>query len=186
MTDLSPIRRIVTGHNERGKAIISSDGITPTVFQLPTIPGIVFHEVWNTQQTPAIIDNGSDPTSKPVTLQPAPGGTTIRVVDIPPDSVQNSISEEALTDAFADLGASHAADTQTNKRHKIMHRTETIDYGILLSGELWLVVDEGEVRLKPGDIVVQRGTNHAWSNRSEETARIAFILIDGEFADEIR
>ncbi|WP_428243182.1 cupin domain-containing protein [Gynuella sp.] len=186
MTNLPPVRRIVTGHNEHGKATISSDGTTTTVLQIPAIPGIVFHEVWNTQQTPAIIDNSDDPTGKPVTLQPASGGTTIRVVDIPPDSVQNNISEEALTDAFADLGASHAADTQTDKRHKIMHRTETIDYGILLSGELWLMVDEGEVLLKPGDIVVQRGTNHAWSNRSEETARIAFILIDGEFAEEIR
>ena len=67
-----------------------------------------------------------------------------------------------------------------------MHRTETVDYGILLSGEVWLVVDEGETRLAPGDVVVQRGTNHAWSNRAEETARMAFVLVDGRFADELR
>ena len=67
-----------------------------------------------------------------------------------------------------------------------MHRTETVDYGILLSGEVWLVVDEGETRLAPGDVVVQRGTNHAWSNRTEETARMAFVLVDGRFAGELR
>ena len=62
-----------------------------------------------------------------------------------------------------------------------MHRTETVDYGIVLSGKLWLVLDEGEVELGPGDIVVQRGTNHAWSNRTEETARMVFVLLDGSF-----
>ena len=185
MTDMKPVRRIVTGHNDQGKAIISSDSSTPTVYQIPSVPGIVFHEVWGTQQTPAIIANDDDPTLASVTLQPARNGTKIRVVDIPPDSIQNSASDEDLAEAFADIGASHAADTQANKRHKIMHRTETIDYGILLSGELWLMVDEGEVQLNPGDIVVQRGTNHAWSNRSQETARIAFILIDGQFAEGI-
>ena len=66
-----------------------------------------------------------------------------------------------------------------------MHRTETIDYGILLAGELWLVLDEGETKLTPGDVVIQRGTNHAWSNRTNETARMVFILLDGKFAEGI-
>jgi uncharacterized cupin superfamily protein len=65
--------------------------------------------------------------------------------------------------------------------HKLMHRTETIDYGILISGELWLIVDEGETKLNVGDVVIQRGTNHAWANRSNEIARMAFILLDGKF-----
>jgi quercetin dioxygenase-like cupin family protein len=62
-----------------------------------------------------------------------------------------------------------------------MHRTKTVDYGIVLSGEIYLVVDEGETLLKPGDVVVQRGTNHAWSNRSDEPCRMAFVLVDGKW-----
>jgi quercetin dioxygenase-like cupin family protein len=66
-----------------------------------------------------------------------------------------------------------------------MHRTETVDYGILIEGELWLILDEDEVKLAPGDVVVQRGTNHGWSNRTDKSARIAFILLDGTFADSV-
>jgi uncharacterized cupin superfamily protein len=66
-----------------------------------------------------------------------------------------------------------------------MHRTETIDYGILISGELWLIVDEGETKLNVGDVVIQRGTNHAWANRSNKVARMAFILLDGKFDEGI-
>jgi quercetin dioxygenase-like cupin family protein len=70
-------------------------------------------------------------------------------------------------------------------KHPFMHRTETIDYGIVLSGEIWLVLDDEEVHLRPGDIVVQRGTIHAWSNRGTEVCRMAFVLIDGKFSDEV-
>ena len=124
------------------------------------------------------------PDARRAAARAAAGGTRIRIVDIPPDSVQNALTPEEAAAAFAAIGAAHAHGL--DGPHALMHRTETVDYGIVLSGEVWLVVDEGETRLGPGDVVVQRGTNHAWSNRTEETARMAFVLVDGRFADELR
>lgn len=78
------------------------------------------------------------------------------------------------------------ATGKADSKHKLMHRTETLDYGIVTEGEVWLVLDDGEVHLKRGDIVVQRGTNHAWSNRSEQMARMVFILLDGRYAETLK
>jgi quercetin dioxygenase-like cupin family protein len=109
----------------------------------------------------------------------------IRVVDIPPDSAQNQISDEDAAAAFAEMGEAKASTGHAHAKHKLMHRTETLDYGIVTEGELWLIVDGDEVHLKRGDVVVQRGTNHAWSNRTEEMARIVFILLDGRYTPEL-
>jgi len=115
-------------------------------------------------------------------LAPPANGSLIRVVDIPPDSVQNAVSAEDAAAAFHEIGAGHAGTGQSDSPHRLMHRTETIDYGVVLRGKVWLVLDADEVELGPGDIVVQRGTNHAWSNRSEETVRMVFVLLDGRYA----
>jgi mannose-6-phosphate isomerase-like protein (cupin superfamily) len=149
------------------------------------VPGTVFHEIWNSAASPAVLDNASDPTDKPLQLSPGALGSVIRVVDIPPDSQQNQISAEEAAAAFAEIGQSHAGTGTADSKHKLMHRTETLDYGIVTEGEVWLVVDEEEVQLKRGDVVVQRGTNHAWSNRTEAMARMVFILLDGRFAPEL-
>jgi mannose-6-phosphate isomerase-like protein (cupin superfamily) len=182
---LPSVRRVVTGHNENGRAIISMDGAPPTIVPLQAVPGTVFYEMWNTTTSPVRIDNGADPTIKPLQLRPTPRGSMIRVLDIPPDSSQNQISDADAAAAFAEIGAANVGTGHANGPHKLMHRTETIDYAIVISGELWLIVDEGETRLGPGDIVIQRGTNHAWSNRTEQPARIVFVLLDGKFADEV-
>ena len=182
---LSNVRRIVTGHNAQGKAIIAMDGAPPETIELKAVPGTVFHEIWNTNASPAPIDNGDDPTRRRLQLHPTPQGSIIRIVDIPPDAVQNQISEANIAAGFAQIGAAGATTHGSDAPHKRMHRTETIDYGILLAGEIWLVLDEGETKLSPGDIVIQRGTNHAWSNRTSEPARMLFILLDGKFAEGI-
>jgi Cupin domain len=182
---LPTMRRIVTGHNEAGKAIIASEGPPPTTMEFKAIPGTVFYEIWNTNASPAPIDNCDDPTLRPVQLHPTPNGSIIRFVDIPPDSVQENITAADIAAGFGQIGAAGAATNQNDSPHKLMHRTETIDYGILISGELWLIVDDGEAKLSPGDVVIQRGTNHAWANRSNEVARMAFILLDGKFAEGI-
>ena len=181
---LKPVRRVVTGHDAQRRSIISMDG-APTVIPFKAVPGTVFHELWTTNEMPVRVDNGPDPTGRALQLQPTKHGSVIRIVDIPPDSVQNQASAEEIAAGFASMGAGHAVEGQTNAKHKVMHRTQSIDYGIVLAGEVWLVVDEGETRLGPGDIVIQRGTNHAWSNRTEEMCRIAFILLDGKFASGI-
>jgi hypothetical protein len=183
---LPPVRRIVTGHDLGGRAVIASDGALPTVVALAAVPGTVFHELWSTESVPASIDNGPDPTLGELRLAPPRGGTRIRIVDIPPDTVQNAVTAEEASAAFAEIGGSGAHEADTESPHALMHRTETVDYGIVLSGEVWLVVDEGETRLLPGDVVVQRGTSHAWSNRTEGAARMAFVLVDGVFADDLR
>ena len=181
---LKPVRRIVTGHDRNRRAIIALDG-APRSIEFKAVPGTVFHELWNTNEMPVPIDNAADPTGRALQLHPTPNGSIIRIVDIPPDSVQKKVSAADVAAGFASMGAGHAVADQGESRHRLMHRTQTIDYGIVLAGEIWLLVDDGEVRLGPGDIVIQRGTNHAWSNRTEEMARIAFILLDGKFAPDV-
>lgn len=182
----SSIRRVVTGHDANGRAVITSDGAPPATFPIQALPGLVFTEIWRTHVSPAPIDNSADPTIGPLRLGPTSSGSVIRVVEMPPDSQQQ---HEAAAGVFAEIRASHAStagsDPSKASGNALMHRTETIDYGIVISGEIWLVLDDSETRLLPGDIVVQRGTNHAWSNRTNQPARMAFILLDGKFSPEL-
>ena len=180
----APFRRIVTGHNAEGKAIIQEDGPPPRVQRIGGEIGPMFYEVWNTQATPAPIDHASgEPHEEGIVLAPPKNGTRIRVLDIPPedDKVRELTPEEARAH-FEEIGAADASShSGDGSRHAFMHRTQTVDYGIVLEGELVLIVDEGETVVRQGDIVIQRGTNHGWANRSGKNCRIAFILIDGEF-----
>lgn len=185
----NPVRRVVTGHNAQGLAIIQEDGAAPRVQQVGGPAGPMFYEIWNTQATPAPIDAASgEPAEDGIKLAPPKNGTRIRVLDIPPegDTIRTMSPEEARAH-FAEVGASDAsAHSGETTRHALMHRTETIDYGIVLEGELVLIMDEGETTVRAGDIVIQRGTNHGWSNRSDSNCRIAFILIDGTFEPDLQ
>lgn len=181
MSKLLPFQRVVTGHNAMGRAIIAEAGTPPVIHDLAAVPGTRFYEIWNTSMMPVLVDNAPDPTLRPLKLAPDANGSVMRVVDIPPDSQQNTISAADAARAFAEIGQAHA-HSGDEQPHKLMHRTETLDYGIVVAGEVWLVLDDEEIHLKAGDIVVQRGTNHAWSNRTEEMARMVFVLLDGRFA----
>jgi quercetin dioxygenase-like cupin family protein len=184
----APFRRIVTGHDEQGRAIIVADGPPPRSARIGGEHGPVFYEVWNTTETPARIDRDSgEPAEDGVVLSPPPNGTRIRVLDIPPEDASFAgITPEQARAHFAAVGAAGAASHQgAGSRHPFMHRTETIDYGIVLDGELTLILDEDETVVRAGDIVIQRGTNHGWANRSGRLCRIAFILIDGKFDPEL-
>ncbi|WP_043310438.1 cupin domain-containing protein [Pseudomonas sp. ML96] len=185
MQSLPSFKRVVTGHDAQGVAVVAMSGETPNNFPLKAIPGTVFYEVWKSHTSPAPLNNDDDPTNSPLQLSPELQGSVIRVVDIPPDSVQNQISAEDAAAAFSEIGESHAGTGKSDSKHKLMHRTETLDYGVVTEGEVWLVLDGEEVHLKRGDIVVQRGTNHAWSNRTEAMARMVFILLDGRYAPEL-
>jgi mannose-6-phosphate isomerase-like protein (cupin superfamily) len=146
----------------------------------------LFFEVWNTRGAPAPIDRASgEPAETGILLAPPKNGTRIRVLDIPPeDAAISTISREQAAAHFAEVGAADASShSGASTRHAFMHRTETIDYGIVLEGELTLILDEGETVVRAGDIVIQRGTNHGWANRSGKHCRIAFILIDGQYHD---
>lgn len=181
-----PIHRVVTGHDAEGKAIVASNGALPHVVELQAIPGTVFHEVWETQATPAPLDNAADPTTGPLKLPPPRYGTRVRFVDIPPDTADFLAHGAArMKAAFTQAGDAGASTVQGNSPHPLMHRTESIDFGVVIEGELTLVLDDSEVALKPGSVVVQRGTNHAWANRSRRPCRMLFVLIDGAYEPDL-
>jgi hypothetical protein len=180
------VRRVVTGHDRHGRAIIQEDGPVPRVQRIGGTIGPLFHEVWNTRETPARIDRASgEPEEAGISLAPPKGGTRIRVLDIPPDDASlEQLTTQEVHAHFAEVGAAQASShAAAGTRHAFMHRTETVDYGIVLEGELTLIMDEGETVVRAGDIVIQRGTNHGWANRSGRPCRIAFILIDGVYCD---
>jgi len=183
---LPSIHRVVTGHNPQGQAVVSSSGPLPTVVEVAAVPGTVFHEVWSTFEAPAVISNGADPTAGPLTLPPPPGGTRIRLVDIPPDTEDFlAHGAERMQAAFRQIGDVDASTVKHDSPHPLMHRTESVDYGVVIEGELTLVLDTGEVLLRQGSVVVQRGTNHAWANRSGRVCRMLFVLISGKYDEDI-
>lgn len=176
------IHRVVTGHDVQGNAVISINGPLPVVTELKAIPGTVFHEVWATTGAPVRIDNGLDPTTGPLMLPPPVRGTRFRFVDIPPDSAELfTRSPDQLRAGFSEIGDTAASTADGAAPHPLMHRTQSIDYGVVIEGEVALVLDQGEVQLRVGSVVVQRGTNHAWANRSGRPCRMLFVLIDGEY-----
>jgi quercetin dioxygenase-like cupin family protein len=140
-----------------------ADGRSVVLSDAPTpktldVGTAAFHELWITDRTPAPIPaDEPEPTDRPVRTPPPPGGVTVR---------------------FTEMAAGAESP---------MHRTETVDVGVVLEGETWLLLDDGsETRVGPGDAVVQRGTNHAWANRSDRPVRMLFVLIDGAITDELR
>lgn len=184
---LSPIQRVVTGHDDRGKAVITTHGPLPTVVEIKAIPGTVFHEVWSTAATPVSIDNGPDPTLGALSLSPPRHGTRIRFVDVPPDTAEFlAHGAQQMGAAFAQVGDTHASTVKADSPHPLMHRTESVDYGVVIAGEITLILDDSEVNLKTGDVVIQRGTNHAWANRTNQMCRMLFMLVDGAYEPAIQ
>jgi hypothetical protein len=180
------VRRVVTGHDRDGRSVIQEDGPPRRSVTLGGGSGTTFHELWNTRASPAPIDRASgEPAEAGISLLPPRHGTRIRILDIPPDDGSvAALPREAVEALFEAIGAGHAL--AEDPPHPLMHRTETIDYGIVLEGELVLILDRGETVVRAGDVIVQRGTSHAWANRSDRNARIAFVLIDGLFEEELR
>lgn len=171
---MKPVRRVVTGHDQTGRSVILRDGPAPTVMRVPAVPGLTFYELWETITSPADNSGDADAADRPVHLQPAPTGSIFRIVDIPPETVPDAAS--MATEVFSAIGADTALDSHSG-RSAFMHKTDSVDYAIVLSGQVWAVMDNGEVLMKQGDVLVQRGTNHAWSVRTKEPCRMAFVLI---------
>jgi mannose-6-phosphate isomerase-like protein (cupin superfamily) len=178
-------RRVVTGHDQERRAVILSDAPPTRVQQIGGPGGPTFFEVWNTRETPVLIDRQSgEPEESGLVLAPPKSGTRIRVIDFPPEGdVIRKLTATEAAEKFAEMGDTEASQSGTGAPHPLMHRTQTLDYGIVLEGELTLVLDRGETTVRAGDIIIQRGTNHAWANRSDKNCRVAFVLIDGQFVD---
>ncbi len=181
------IRRVVTGHDGNGKAIILSDGFATAVKTVPLWPGLISTDIWKTNASPVVIRNDEpDPTLGPRSLHPAPQGTVIRISIVPPETEAIlKLDANKAQEGFKGVGNAGASTLGRGARHPLMHRTETLDYAVVLEGEIILLLDDSEMQLKAGDVVIQRGTNHAWSNRSGRPVRMLYILIDGNFDPEL-
>jgi mannose-6-phosphate isomerase-like protein (cupin superfamily) len=173
------IRRVVTGHDKNGKAIVVSDGPCTSVKTHPNREGHKSTDIWKTTAMPVpVAATEADPTLGPRDFVPV-NGTKIRIAEIPPEPASfRTLTPEQAREVFKSGGNESA---HTGGRHPFMHRTESVDYAVVLEGEITMLLDEEDVVLKAGDIVIQRGTNHAWSNRSGKPVRMLYILIDGKF-----
>jgi hypothetical protein len=174
-------RRIVTGHDERGRSVIVSDGPAPHVTMPPGVPGMQASVLWLTDSSPASWVGNEDvaPADLRDAMGPPVGGTLLRVAEFPPDGAFDGIDVGSVFDHINrgdDPRDEVPADSRG--RHFFFHRTPTIDYAIVLEGEIWALLDEGETCMRAGDVLIQRATSHSWSNRSDRPARLAFILID--------
>jgi len=170
------IRRVVTVVDEAGKARVLFDGPNPHKRVRPQ-RGTVSRLFWVTSESPADIGGGLDRSTREVAVAPPRGGSILRIVDIPPITPD----VEALP---LDYHASQHGDATPKRhmppRHPMMHATRSVDYAIILHGEIDMLLDEEEVHLKAGDVIIQQATNHAWVNRGKEPCRIAFVLIDSQ------
>jgi len=175
---MKPIRRVVTGHDAHGKSVFVMDGPCPHVFQ--RAPGsAVVAELWETRGAPADNRGTDDAIARGPRLPPPPRGSVFRIIEYPPDA-QRLVALEQERQAPDDGSGHAAARDRGNPRHPGFHKTSSVDYAIVLSGEIHALMDEGEVKLRAGDVLIQRGTNHAWSNRTDAPTYVAFVLIDAD------
>ena len=164
---MKPVRRVVTGHRD-GKAVALFDSAAPNQ-KLRQASGLVSTLLWVTDESPADISDTADRAAREIGVPPPPEGTILRVVDFPPESGARSREAVLKEMGVADHGGA---------RHAAMHRTRSVDYAIVIEGTIDMLLDDSEVHLEAGDVLVQQGTNHAWVNRGQLSCRIAFVLID--------
>ena len=168
--DMRSTRRIVTGHDANGKAVVLFDDAVTAKER----GGNAVTLFWVTGEFPVNTAGGTDRAQTPVGVPPPRNGTVFRVVDFAPSSQHGApVDHIAILRA---MGIDPAS--QGYARHANTHRTKTIDYAIVLDGEIDMLLDDGEIHVRAGDVLVQQATNHAWVNNGTKPCRIAFILID--------
>ena len=167
------VRRVVTALDANGRAIALADGpVALKSLRSPNPAG----EMWVTDKYPPDYSSKEDRAQTKVGLIPPPNGTIFRIVDFPP--MKPEVAKMDVKTRMKVVG-DHAPAKGAPVRHPMMHRTRSLDYAIIMSGEIDMLLDDSEVHLKAGDVIVQQATNHAWVNRGSEVCRIAFILMDG-------
>ena len=163
--------------NDKSRAI--ADGPSPDVRTDPARPGFASTRIWVTGQTPARIADVRETLDAKHTLEPPRGGSLCRVVTFPPDADwKGTVGAKEVQSYFAAMGSPGASTYSPKAPHPYMQKTRTLDFYLVLEGEITLMLDTEEVQVKAGDTVVQRGTNHAWSNRSGKPCVIAFSSHD--------
>jgi mannose-6-phosphate isomerase-like protein (cupin superfamily) len=174
----SPIRRVVTGKDASGKAITILDAAATAIHRRVEL-GLTNTLLWVLDSIPADLSDPADTANKKVGVAPPSGGLTFRVVEFAPQSEVKADFETRLR-IMQGIGLTPEGESRDKPRDPTMHRTLTVDFAIILSGEIDMLLDDSEVHLKPGDVVIQRGTNHAWVNRSSAPCLVAFILMDAK------
>jgi hypothetical protein len=178
---LPPVRRIVTGLRADGSSYFVADGPTPALLKVPERPGYSCENLWRTSGPVTRIDE-PESVLQQRGVAPPRQGTVIRTLDIPPEAKDPAerarLAQATFRAMFPDL--LHSPHTPKPGSHPAHHTTDTIDYAVVLQGEIWAIMDEGEKLMRAGDVLIQRGTPHAWSNRSEQICRILFVLIDAQ------
>ena len=173
------INRIVTGHGPDGSSLIAMQSAPPRTDVFKHIPGMVSRLVWATGPVPRLPFVGTDPTPGVTSFVPGPGETRFIVVTFPPDSVFGAADFDPEAAVRENLAVSPGLAERFEPDG--MHTTPTVDYGIVLDGEIWLELDEGRsMLLHQHDVVIQNGTRHAWRNKSERAATVAFVLIGAQ------
>lgn len=174
-----PVRRIVTGHTDDGRSMIVSDGPSPNVFVSEDIAGFGSIVPWLTEPGDVSNDGNDDAATADtvVPMYPKAGGTVFRIASFPPDTVYSADATSSMFESFDGEHARDAVGGAADNKHFWFHRTDSLDYAIVLEGEVWLLTDEDETLARPGDVIIQRGTSHAWSNRTDQICRVAFILV---------
>ena len=169
---VKPVRRIVTGHDSEGRSVFLEDGPAPHPFSPSHSPNVGLTNLCLLDALPASTgDAEPDPTARPFRLEPPAAGNVVRIVEFPPDRERNYGNQ---ADVFREYGATGAHDRAA--RHPGFHKTQSVDYAVVVEGEIWALMDVGETLMKAGDVLIQRGTNHAWANRSDGIARVLFVL----------
>ncbi len=170
------VRRVLTGHDAEGRSTFIADGTAPNMKEMPSFPGLALTDLWETKRAPASNEGHADAADRQVHLEPPKNGTILRIVEFPPDSTRPQSSDGSA--GFKAIGAGHAQDKHSSD--PMMHRTSTVDYIIVLKGEIHAVMETGETLLRPGDVLVQRGTNHSWSVRGSEPCIVAAVLVSAK------
>jgi mannose-6-phosphate isomerase-like protein (cupin superfamily) len=170
------IRRVVTATGQDGKSYFLADGPAPNSKEMTGMTGLYLTDLWESAGPKARNDGTRDAADRPVRLEPSDGGTIFRIVEFPPD--KNWRGKGDSSKAFASVQAGHAP--VSGHDDPMMHITDTVDYLIVLKGEIYAVMDKGETLLRQGDVMIQRGTNHSWHNRSDAPCLVAAILVSAE------
>ena len=178
--ELPPVRRVITGFDASGQSVFVDDGPAPSRTN-PVRPGWRSSKVWATGALPVPV-NDPDRISEVRGIMPPVGGSVLNIIDYPPepeDPAERERKLAAMRDDIKNAGARPETGVRRSPDgpHPRMHETDTIDYAIVLSGEIYAIMEKGENLLKAGDVLIQRGTNHAWSNRSDSHCRVAFVLV---------
>ena len=176
--EIKPIRRIVVRDNAEGtKSGASCDGPSSDVHTDPARPGFAATRLWVTSATPARIEN--ETLNKPHTIEPPKTGSLCRYLQIPPDATwKGKVGSKEVATYFAGMGSPGASTYSSNALHPYMQKTRTLDFALIIEGEVTLMLDLEEVNLSAGDTVVLRGSNHAWSNRTDKPCLIAISMHD--------